>query len=59
MQAGAETRTFFAQSRTFFELNTIAQTRTFFIVQFRTFFRLNSHEGTVRHIGGFAYARLG
>ena len=38
----------FAQSRTFFLLNTIAQTRTFFIVQFRTFFRQNSHEGTVK-----------
>ena len=31
-------RTKFAQSRTFFALNTIAQTRTFLIAQSRTFF---------------------
>jgi hypothetical protein len=41
--AGAQSRPFFAQSRTFFVLNTIAQTRTFFIVQSRTFFCPNSH----------------
>jgi hypothetical protein len=54
--AGVQSPTFFAQSRTFFELNTVAQIRTFFIVQSRTFFvqtRTFFHDNILSNLAPF------